>query len=199
MAFGDTGPYEKTSWAHEKGVPGKVAQLTRHAKVDTTLNVYTPVIDGSLVEIPVDETTATNFDHRDYLPLKKRPHADYLLTLAFMSMSTFVACSVPPMSRYVTRTLSPTPTASVALIGAPFAFVPSPLPTNFVVLSIVKVKSFPPAAATVNELPARAFTVLLAFIGFAFAWASTTMTGPAHSVAIASANIIKRFMLLTSR
>jgi integrase len=37
------------SWAHEKGVPGKViAQLMGHAKVDTTLNVYTQVVDGSL-------------------------------------------------------------------------------------------------------------------------------------------------------
>jgi hypothetical protein len=34
---------------HEKGVPGKVvAQLMRHAKVDTTPNVYTQVIDGAL-------------------------------------------------------------------------------------------------------------------------------------------------------
>jgi integrase len=38
-----------SSWAHEKGVPGKViAQLMGHAKVDTTLNVYTQVIDGSV-------------------------------------------------------------------------------------------------------------------------------------------------------
>jgi len=38
-----------SSWAHEKGVPGKVvAQLMGHAKVDTTLNVYTQVIDGAL-------------------------------------------------------------------------------------------------------------------------------------------------------
>jgi integrase len=38
-----------SSWAHEKGVPGKViAQLMGHAKVDTTLNVYAQVIDGSL-------------------------------------------------------------------------------------------------------------------------------------------------------
>jgi integrase len=38
-----------SSWAHEKGVPGKVvAQLMGHTKVDTTLNVYTQVIDGSL-------------------------------------------------------------------------------------------------------------------------------------------------------
>jgi integrase len=38
-----------SSWAHEKGAPGKViAQLMGHAKVDTTLNVYTQVVDGSL-------------------------------------------------------------------------------------------------------------------------------------------------------
>ena len=38
-----------SSWAHDKGVPGKVvAQLMDHAKVDTTLNVYTQVIDGAL-------------------------------------------------------------------------------------------------------------------------------------------------------
>jgi len=35
--------------AHAKGVPGKViAQLMGHAKVDTTLNIYTQVLDGSL-------------------------------------------------------------------------------------------------------------------------------------------------------
>ena len=38
-----------SSWAHENGVPGKVvAQLMGHAKVDTTLNVYTQVVDGAL-------------------------------------------------------------------------------------------------------------------------------------------------------
>jgi integrase len=38
-----------SSWAHDKGVPGKVvAQLMGHANVDTTLNVYTQVLDGSL-------------------------------------------------------------------------------------------------------------------------------------------------------
>lgn len=38
-----------SSWAHEKGVPGKVvAQLMGHAKVDTTLNVYTQVMDAGL-------------------------------------------------------------------------------------------------------------------------------------------------------
>ena len=38
-----------SSWAHEKGVPGKVvATLMGHAKVDTTLNVYTQVLEDSL-------------------------------------------------------------------------------------------------------------------------------------------------------
>lgn len=38
-----------SSWSHELGVPGKViAQLMGHARVDTTLNVYTQVLDGSL-------------------------------------------------------------------------------------------------------------------------------------------------------
>jgi len=38
-----------SSWPHEKGVPGKiVATLMGHAKVDTTLNVYTHVLDHSL-------------------------------------------------------------------------------------------------------------------------------------------------------
>jgi len=38
-----------SSWAHEQGVPGKVvATLMGHAKVDTTLNVYTQVLDESL-------------------------------------------------------------------------------------------------------------------------------------------------------
>ena len=38
-----------SSWSHDKGVPGKVvAQLMGHANVDTTLNVYTQVVDGSL-------------------------------------------------------------------------------------------------------------------------------------------------------
>ena len=37
-----------SSWAHDRGVPGKVvADLMGHAKVDTTLNVYTQVIDES--------------------------------------------------------------------------------------------------------------------------------------------------------
>jgi len=38
-----------SSWSHDEGVPGKVvAQLMGHANVDTTLNVYTQVLDGSL-------------------------------------------------------------------------------------------------------------------------------------------------------
>jgi integrase len=38
-----------SSWSHEMGVPGKVtAQLMGHANVDTTLNVYTQVLDGSV-------------------------------------------------------------------------------------------------------------------------------------------------------
>lgn len=40
-----------SSWAHDKGVPGKViAQLMGHAKVDTTLNVYVQVLDDSVRE-----------------------------------------------------------------------------------------------------------------------------------------------------
>lgn len=38
-----------SSWSHDKGVPGKaVAQLMGHANVDTTLNVHTQVLDGSV-------------------------------------------------------------------------------------------------------------------------------------------------------
>jgi integrase len=38
-----------SSWAHEKGVPGKeFAQLMGHTKVDTSINVYTQVVDGSV-------------------------------------------------------------------------------------------------------------------------------------------------------
>jgi integrase len=38
-----------SSWSHDKGVPGKVvARLMGHANVDTTLNVYTQVLDDSL-------------------------------------------------------------------------------------------------------------------------------------------------------
>ena len=38
-----------SSWSHDMGVPGKVvAQLMGHASVDTTLNVYTQVLDGSV-------------------------------------------------------------------------------------------------------------------------------------------------------
>jgi integrase len=40
-----------SSWSHDGGVPGKVvAQLMGHANVDTTLNVYTQVLNGSLRE-----------------------------------------------------------------------------------------------------------------------------------------------------
>jgi integrase len=40
----------RSPWqSHDKGVPGKVvAQLMGHANVDTTLNVYTQVLDDSL-------------------------------------------------------------------------------------------------------------------------------------------------------
>ncbi|MDE3155106.1 MAG: site-specific integrase [Acidobacteriota bacterium] len=38
-----------SSWSHDKGVPAKiVAQLMGHTNVDTTLNVYTQVLDGSV-------------------------------------------------------------------------------------------------------------------------------------------------------
>ena len=38
-----------SSWSHEKGVPGKVvAYLMGHANVDTTLNVYTQVLEESV-------------------------------------------------------------------------------------------------------------------------------------------------------
>jgi integrase len=38
-----------STWAHDKGAPAKiVAQVMGHAKVDTTLNVYTQVIDDSV-------------------------------------------------------------------------------------------------------------------------------------------------------
>ncbi|MGH9159306.1 MAG: hypothetical protein ACRD2X_04890 [Vicinamibacteraceae bacterium] len=37
-----------SSWAHDKGVPGKVvAQIMGHVKVDTTINIYTQVLDGA--------------------------------------------------------------------------------------------------------------------------------------------------------
>ena len=40
-----------SSWSHAMGVPGKVtAQLMGHANVDTTINVYTQVLDGSVRE-----------------------------------------------------------------------------------------------------------------------------------------------------
>jgi integrase len=38
-----------SSWSYDKRVPGKVvAQLMGHSNVDTTLNVYTQVLDGSV-------------------------------------------------------------------------------------------------------------------------------------------------------
>ena len=38
-----------SSWSHQQGVPGKVtAQLMGHANVDTTINVYTQVLDDSV-------------------------------------------------------------------------------------------------------------------------------------------------------
>lgn len=38
-----------SSWAHDTGVPAKVvAQLLGHARVDTTLNVYTQALDDTL-------------------------------------------------------------------------------------------------------------------------------------------------------
>jgi integrase len=37
-----------STWLHQNGTPGKVvAQLMGHAKVDTTLNLYTQVVDGA--------------------------------------------------------------------------------------------------------------------------------------------------------
>jgi integrase len=37
-----------SSWAHSRGVPAKViAQIMGHTKVDTTMNVYTQVLDGA--------------------------------------------------------------------------------------------------------------------------------------------------------
>ncbi len=38
-----------SSWAHDKGIPPKVvAAIMGHAKVDTTINVYTQVLDGAV-------------------------------------------------------------------------------------------------------------------------------------------------------
>jgi integrase len=63
-----------SSWAHDKGVPAKViAQMMGHTKVDTTMNVYTQVLDGAarvaadrvgselfrIVQIPDGTTTPT--------------------------------------------------------------------------------------------------------------------------------------------
>jgi integrase len=37
-----------SSWAHDKGVPAKVvAHIMGHTKVDTTMNVYTQVLEGA--------------------------------------------------------------------------------------------------------------------------------------------------------
>jgi integrase len=37
-----------SSWAHQKGVPANVvAAIMGHTKVDTTLNIYTQVLDGA--------------------------------------------------------------------------------------------------------------------------------------------------------
>ena len=64
-----------SSWAHDKGVPAKVvAQIMGHTKVDTTMNVYTQVLDGAarlaadqvgselfrVVQIPDGATTPTH-------------------------------------------------------------------------------------------------------------------------------------------
>ena len=64
-----------SSWAHDKGVPAKVvAQIMGHTKVDTTMNVYTQVLDGAarvaadrigselfrIVQIPDGTTTPTH-------------------------------------------------------------------------------------------------------------------------------------------
>ncbi len=42
-------PQDDSSWAHDKGIPPKVvAAIMGHAKVDTTINVYTQVLDGAV-------------------------------------------------------------------------------------------------------------------------------------------------------
>jgi integrase len=63
-----------SSWAHDKGVPAKVvAQIMGHTNLDTTMNVYTQVLDGAaraaadrvgselfrVVQIPDGTTTPT--------------------------------------------------------------------------------------------------------------------------------------------
>ncbi len=49
------------SWAHDKGVPGKVvAQLMGHTNADVTINVYTQVLDASL-RTAVDRTGSELF------------------------------------------------------------------------------------------------------------------------------------------
>jgi integrase len=46
-----------STWAREKGVPGQiVAQVMGHAKVDTTLNLYTQVLEPPLTEKPQPES-----------------------------------------------------------------------------------------------------------------------------------------------
>ena len=50
-----------SSWSHDRGVPGKVvAQLMGHGNVDTTLNVYTHVLDGAL-RVAVDKVGSELF------------------------------------------------------------------------------------------------------------------------------------------
>jgi len=51
-----------SSWSHDKGVSGKaIAQLMGHANVDTTLNVYTQVLDGSARD--ASRRSAANCSH----------------------------------------------------------------------------------------------------------------------------------------
>jgi len=53
-----------SSWSHDQGVPGKmVARLMGHANVNTTLNVYTQVLDGSL-RAAVDKVGGELFTNR---------------------------------------------------------------------------------------------------------------------------------------
>lgn len=39
-----------SSWAHQQGLPPKVVAIMGHTKVETTLNVYTQVLDGAARE-----------------------------------------------------------------------------------------------------------------------------------------------------
>src|SRR2546422_1628468 len=70
------------------------------------------------------------------------------------------ACIVPPMSWYVTVTLSPAATASVIVSLEPLALplVESPVPITFVFSSTVNVQSLPPPL-TVSEEADTVFTV----------------------------------------